>query len=81
MSVERNKRPLSPAPLPPPKRFHIPGGSLSSNSIKFTFDTLLYDELILVIFSYLSWADLCAVQRTNRNWARLALDNQVHSRF
>ncbi|KAA1474241.1 hypothetical protein DENSPDRAFT_840811 [Dentipellis sp. KUC8613] len=42
-----------------------------------TFDTLLYDELILHIFSYLPWADLCAVQATNRNWSRLSADNQL----
>ncbi|KZT67144.1 hypothetical protein DAEQUDRAFT_729372 [Daedalea quercina L-15889] len=75
--MERSKRPLSPAPLPPPKRLHSPGGSHHSQETQSTFDNLLYDELILVIFSYLSWFDLCAVQRTNRNWARLALDNQL----
>ncbi|KAH9924854.1 uncharacterized protein B0H18DRAFT_1010472 [Fomitopsis serialis] len=77
MSAERSKRPLSPAPLPPPKRLHSPGGSHRSHQNQSTFDSLLYDELILVIFSYLPWADLCTVQRTNRNWARLALDNQL----
>lgn len=80
MSAER-KRPLSPASLPLSKRQHAPGASHYPHTTKPTFDNLLYDELILVIFSYLSWTDLCAVQRTNRNWARLALDNQVLSRF
>ncbi|KAH9830803.1 uncharacterized protein C8Q71DRAFT_842319 [Rhodofomes roseus] len=77
MIKERSKRPLSPAPLPPPKRLHSPGGSNHTHKTQSTFDNLLYDELILVIFSCLSWTDLCAVQRTNRNWARLALDNQL----
>ncbi|EPT02643.1 hypothetical protein FOMPIDRAFT_1160162 [Fomitopsis schrenkii] len=81
MSAERNKRPLSSAPLPPSKRQHAPGGSHYPHTIKPTFDNLLYDELILVIFSYLPWTDLCAVQRINRNWARLALDNQLWKRL
>lgn len=44
-----------------------------------SFDEAFYDELILVIFSYLSAADLCIIQTTNKNWARLSQDNQVHS--
>lgn len=38
----------------------------------------LSDELLLHILSYLSWADLCAVQVTSHAWQRLATDNQVH---
>jgi F-box-like len=41
------------------------------------FDNCLYDELILYIFSYLSWVDLCVSQPTNRNWARLTADNEL----
>lgn len=44
-----------------------------------SFDQVFYDELILVIFSYLSAVDLCVIQPTNKNWARLSQDNQVHS--
>jgi hypothetical protein len=44
-----------------------------------SFDEVFYDELILVIFSYLSAIDLCIIQPTNKNWARLSRDNQVHS--
>jgi len=43
-----------------------------------SFDEVFYDELMLVIFSYLSAGDLCAIQPTNKNWARLSQDNQVH---
>ncbi|CCM03337.1 uncharacterized protein FIBRA_05466 [Fibroporia radiculosa] len=78
-----SKRSLSPAPLPPPKRAHTtsnpeqPQASFSAHALQSTFDTLLYDEIVLVIFSHLSWADLCAVQPTNRHWSRLSLDNQL----
>ncbi|PFH50902.1 hypothetical protein AMATHDRAFT_75290 [Amanita thiersii Skay4041] len=47
------------------------------SSKKFTFDFFLYDELILCIFSHLSWVDLCAVQATSRKWSRLATDNEL----
>jgi len=74
-----SKHPLSPAPLPSSKRLHAssPGEGSSTHTPRPTFDTLLYDEIVLVIFSYLSWADLCVIQPTNRNWSRLALDNQL----
>jgi len=45
-----------------------------------SFDELFFDELILVIFSHLSARDLCTIQATNKNWARLSQDNQVHSK-
>ncbi|KAI0644489.1 hypothetical protein C8Q79DRAFT_1001829 [Trametes meyenii] len=72
-----SKRSLSPVPLPPSKRIHtaleepLPGEVLS------TFDNVLSDEIVLFIFSYLAPSDLCTIQRTNRNWARLSLDNQL----
>ncbi|KAL1945633.1 hypothetical protein VTO73DRAFT_1635 [Trametes versicolor] len=72
------KRSLSPAPLPPPKRIHTatedhPHAVFESRP----FDTILSDEIVLFVFHYLSSSDLCAVQRTNKNWARLSLDNQL----
>ncbi|KAI8993827.1 hypothetical protein BD414DRAFT_480570 [Trametes punicea] len=70
-----SKRPLSPAPLPPSKRIHA-SQPVTVRHRPF-FDTILSDEILLFIFSYLSPSDLCAVQRTNRNWARLSLDNQL----
>ncbi|KAI0360887.1 hypothetical protein OH77DRAFT_1418923 [Trametes cingulata] len=74
-----SKRSLSPAPLPPSKRVHTASEDhpLASLETLPTFDNLLSDEIVLFIFSYLSPADLCAVQRTNRNWSRLSLDNQL----
>lgn len=78
-----SKRALSPAPsLPPPKRIHNLTNeqhSLDDLRPRETFDTLLFDEIVLLILSFLSWSDLCSVQRTNRNLARLALDNQVYT--
>ncbi|KAJ2979775.1 hypothetical protein NUW54_g11091 [Trametes sanguinea] len=70
-----SKRQLSPAPLPPSKRIHAnqPVAVQYGPSV----DAMLSDEIALFIFSYLSPSDLCAVQCTNRNWARLALDNQL----
>ncbi|KAI0063673.1 hypothetical protein BV25DRAFT_1883533 [Artomyces pyxidatus] len=71
------KRPLSPGPLPAAKRIHVSQARSRASLPEPTFDTLLYDELILHIFSYLPYTDLCSIQATNRNWARLALDNQL----
>lgn len=72
------KRHLSSPSLPKPKRLH---SSDTSEPTKAdpprTFDSLLYDEIILVIFSYLPWNDLCVIQSINRNWSRLAVDNQL----
>lgn len=74
------KRELSLAPLPPSKRAHtFTEPSLDIHKPKLPFDVLLFDEIILLILSHLSWADLCAMQATNRNLSRLSLDNQVHT--
>ncbi|KAI0958199.1 hypothetical protein AcV7_004084 [Taiwanofungus camphoratus] len=76
-----HKRALSPSPLPPPKRLHISSPAKShaspTHAPQCSFDALLYDEIVLAIFSYLSWTDLCAIQSINRNWSRLSLDNQL----
>ncbi|KAI0268785.1 hypothetical protein BC834DRAFT_867204 [Gloeopeniophorella convolvens] len=73
------KRSLSPGHLPPAKRAHLASSPPSPASVEAYsgFDSLLYDELILHIFAFLSYVDLCALQATNRNWARLCLDNQL----
>ncbi|KAK1233140.1 hypothetical protein PQX77_003675 [Marasmius sp. AFHP31] len=70
-----SKHRLSQASLPPAKRQHTLSYSSTPSRVKLTFDDALYDELILCIFSHLSWLDLCAAQATSRNWARLAIDN------
>ncbi|KAL0575066.1 hypothetical protein V5O48_006911 [Marasmius crinis-equi] len=72
-----SKHRLSPdsVPLPPAKRQHTLSHTSAPTRIELTFDNALYDELILCIFSHLSWLDLCAAQATSRNWARLATDN------
>ena len=78
------KRSHSPAHLPPAKRSHLSTPSESSTCIPPARSDLfesLYDELILHIFTFLSYTDLCALQTTNRNLARLSLDNQVHNTF
>jgi hypothetical protein len=51
--------------------------SRSEARVQLIFDSALCDELVLSIFTHLSWLDLCAVQAVNREWARLAIDNQV----
>ncbi|KAG6813555.1 hypothetical protein H0H92_009947 [Tricholoma furcatifolium] len=71
-----SKRSLSPNPLPPAKRIHTTGPHLPAKS-PFSFNDSLYDELILCIFSHLSWFDLCAAQATSTNWCRLACDNTL----
>ncbi|KAH8093952.1 hypothetical protein BXZ70DRAFT_948633 [Cristinia sonorae] len=71
-----SKRHRSPDGDEPMKRIHTDDGP-SQVSPRSGFDGLFYDELILVIFSHLSWSDLCRVQPTNRNWCRLSLDNQL----
>ena len=70
------KHRLSPDNLPPHKRLHT-SSSHTPSYLHATNLATLYDEIVVVIFSFLSFEDLCAVQRTNRNWSRLALDNQV----
>ncbi|VDB87355.1 unnamed protein product [Peniophora sp. CBMAI 1063] len=73
-----SKRALSPALLPPSKRVHVPPNDKRHVSApERTFDSLFFDELILNVFSYLSYADLCVAQGVNHNWARLSLDNQL----
>ena len=74
------KRAASPnEPIPLAKRVHVgPNDSLHWHGARpLNFDSSLYDELVLFIFSHLSWVDLCAIQRTNQHWSRLAADNQV----
>ncbi|KAL0956433.1 hypothetical protein HGRIS_002581 [Hohenbuehelia grisea] len=71
------KRPLSPAPLPLAKRLHVASNADGTHSSNFPVFDGLYDELILYIFSYLSFVDVCAAQATNRNWSRLATDNHL----
>ncbi|TDL19923.1 hypothetical protein BD410DRAFT_773366 [Rickenella mellea] len=73
-----SKRSPSPSPQRSVKRRHtseFDNGQHWINSANF--DESLSDELILVIFSYLTWVDLCVIQSTNRNWGRLATDNQL----
>ncbi|PIL33892.1 hypothetical protein GSI_03598 [Ganoderma sinense ZZ0214-1] len=74
-----SKHTLSPALLPAAKRLHTLQAERTAHDLQLgtTFDSLLFDELILVIFSYLSYTDLCAIQSINRNWSRLSLDNQL----
>ncbi|KAG2153834.1 hypothetical protein DEU56DRAFT_771230 [Suillus clintonianus] len=72
-----SKHRLSQAPLPPAKRLHNTRLSSQEHRLITTFDNALYDELILFIFTFLNSRDLCAMQGTNRNCARLARDNQL----
>ncbi|TRM70016.1 hypothetical protein BD626DRAFT_476051 [Schizophyllum amplum] len=71
------KHTLSPAPLPPRKRAQVAAHQTPKSSPALTFDTALYDELILLCFSFLSYTDLCLSQSTSRNWARLSADNHL----
>lgn len=70
-----SKRPLSLAILPEAKRVH--GVAPHHIDLAYSPFTALYDEIILVIFSYLAYTDLCTAQHVSRDWSRLALDNQV----
>ncbi|GLB37546.1 putative A Receptor for Ubiquitination Targets [Lyophyllum shimeji] len=75
-----SKRSLSPAPLPDAKRLHTSGHAANHGlpqNPRLSFNDSLYDELVLCIFSHLSWVDLCAAQATSRNWYRLASDNEL----
>lgn len=75
------KRSQSPFFTTHAKVQHLSGTSDSSRGRRrnLSFDEVFYDELILTIFSYFSAVDLCMIQPTNKNWARLSQDNQVHS--
>ena len=72
-----SKHTLSPPPLPAAKRLRTLTGSSDSGGRSFSIDNFLSDELVLCIFSFLSWIDLCAVQATNRDWCRLSTDNEL----
>ncbi|KAF5380399.1 hypothetical protein D9615_004528 [Tricholomella constricta] len=75
-----SKRSLSPAPAPTAKRLHTSGASgihETARKTTLSFNDSLYDELVVCIFSHLSWIDLCAAQATSRNWYRLAADNEL----
>ena len=71
------KHTLSPAPLPPRKRAQIEAHQSTQTLPTLTFETALYDELILLCFSFLSYRDLCLSQSTSKNWARLSADNHL----
>ncbi|KAJ7647201.1 hypothetical protein FB45DRAFT_734802 [Roridomyces roridus] len=68
-----SKRSLDDSSLPPSKRLHSESGAPAAVSLR-TFDSALYEELILLIFANLEWHDLSAAQAVNKNWARLSLD-------
>jgi hypothetical protein len=74
-----SKRAHSPHILPTAKRRHTIGTGASGSSLRspLSIEKFLYDELILHIFSHLSWEDLCLTQPVSRNWARLAGDNEL----
>ena len=73
--MSSGKRRLSPPPLWPSSK-RLETGQGRENEPGTTIHSL-YDELILCVFSHLSWIDLCVAQATCRTWARLATDNQV----
>ncbi|KAJ3810997.1 hypothetical protein F5876DRAFT_76244 [Lentinula aff. lateritia] len=72
-----SKHRLSPAPLPPSKKIHLSSGISQSSSTSPTSFESLSDELVLCVFTRLSFADLCACQATSGNWYRLATDNEL----
>ena len=73
-----SKHSLPSVPLPAAKRLRsLAGSSDSFRGRSSSLNDSLSDELVLCIFSYLCWVDLCAVQATNRNWCRLAADNEL----
>lgn len=77
-TTSMSKRAHSLSLLPPAKRFHASGHATTHPITQIlNFENSLYDELILCIFAYLSWSDLCTTQATSRNWARLAADNEL----
>ncbi len=71
------KHRLQDAALPVRKQRRTDVGQTIASQLLLNFDASLYDELILCIFSHLSWTDLSVMQSINRNWARLTTDNQV----
>jgi hypothetical protein len=71
-----SKRARSPTSLPPAKRAHLNYEVVRKPPVDFD---ALSDEVVIHLFRYLSWADLCAIQSASRSVSRLALDNQVHT--
>ncbi|KAG8964804.1 hypothetical protein FRC03_001337 [Tulasnella sp. 419] len=47
----------------------------------YTFDSCFSDELVVAIFSYLDYVELCTAQLVNGHWARLATDDQLWKRL
>lgn len=75
ISTIMSKHRLSPT-LPFPKKLHLDPEAESCSYSRLSFESLS-DEITLLIFSYLSWVDLCAAQATSGNWYRLATDNEL----
>ncbi|TFK73961.1 hypothetical protein BDN72DRAFT_833941 [Pluteus cervinus] len=73
------KHKLSPPPSPPYKRVHYVDNPAQA-TVPTNFE-IFSDELILYIFSQLDWVTLCIVQSANKNWARLATDNELWRRL
>ncbi|KAF5393215.1 hypothetical protein D9757_000704 [Collybiopsis confluens] len=68
-----SKHRLSSAQLPASKRTH---SSLAHDLDSISFESLS-EELVLHIFSYLSYQGLCISQSTSSSWSRLATDNEL----
>lgn len=64
----------------PSKRLKAPGGPIPTAD-DIQFNSAFSDELVLLIFSYLPFQDLCVVQSVDNHWARLASDNSLWKRL
>ncbi|KAJ7072209.1 hypothetical protein C8F01DRAFT_1205825 [Mycena amicta] len=64
-------------PSPPSKRLHTENHSTNLAAPPVTFESALYEELILLVFSHLAWIDLCTAQCVSQTWRRLAIDQSL----
>lgn len=74
-----SKRPRSPGlseDIHITKRQHTTHGAPRRH---LSFESALADELVLVIFGYLDYLDLCRAEMVCRSWQRLSVDNEVIS--
>lgn len=75
MASKRSRTPLDDGRLDA-KRVRT-AGHRRGYSAKLNFNVCFSDELVLHIFSYLSYQHLCTIQEVHSHWARLAGDNTL----
>lgn len=82
MALKRSRTPHDAQDGPSTKRNRTshPQPSFYSN-FPLSFNSCFSDEIVLHIFSYLDYRELCTIQTVDSHWARLATDNTLWRRL